>query len=241
MLQREEFGPGVRGVLGPPPPQHHHLADPARPQGLQRVRGDVGARERLRVGDQDPGDVERHVAVAHHDDPLGGQVDALRDGLRVGVVPGDERGRRQTPGTVLAGDAEPPVRGGADRVDHRVVVGGQLLGGDVPAHLDAQVHPDPGVRVEAGEGVADLLRRGVVGRHAVPDEPAGHRQSVDQRHLGGGVQQKILRRVHPGGPGADNGHPQGPEVGRQAAPEDRLAPRVEVRPLRRPGAGSPPS
>ncbi|ESU49197.1 hypothetical protein P376_2829 [Streptomyces sp. HCCB10043] len=231
MLQREEFGAGVRGVLGTPPPQHHHLPDPARPERVQGVGGDVGGRERLRVGDQDPGDVEGDIAVADHDDPLGGEVDALRDGLRVGVVPGDERRGRQAAGQLLTRYPEPLVRGGADRVDHRVVVGRQLLGRDVPAHLDPQVHPDPGVGVEAGEGVADLLRRGVVGGHPVPDEAARHRQPVDQGHLGGGVQQQVLRRVHPGGPGADDGHPQRPEVGGQAPLEDGLAPDMEVRPV----------
>ena len=37
--------------------------------------GDVGARQRIRIGGQDPRHVERHVAVADDDDAFMAQID----------------------------------------------------------------------------------------------------------------------------------------------------------------------
>jgi len=51
----------------PAPADDHHFFHTARTQRLQRVIGDVGKRQHVGVGDQDPCDVERHVAVADDD------------------------------------------------------------------------------------------------------------------------------------------------------------------------------
>lgn len=131
-------------------------------------------------------------------------------------------------GEVLARDGQAAVSGGTDGVDDRVVVLGELLRGDVVAHFETEMHTHPVMRVEPGEGLADLLGGRVVRRHAVAHEAADHRQPVDEGHLGVGVQQQILHGVHPGRSGADDGDPERREVGRQDTRERRAAPGVEV-------------
>lgn len=98
-------------------------------------------------------------------------------------------------GGVFAGNVQGAVGHGAHRVDDRVMVGGYLRVGHVPADLDIEVHTQPGVTVETREGVGDSLRRLVVGRDAVPDQAAGDRQPVDQGDLGSDGTQERLRRV----------------------------------------------
>src|SRR5690606_34534969 len=131
-----------RGLGRPAPAEHVDVGDAAPGEGLEGVVGDVGAGQQLGRAGQDPGQVHRHVAVADHDGAPGRQVEVQVAVVRVGVVPADELGRRVAAGQVLARDPHPPVGAGADRVDDRVVVGGQVLVGEVPAHLDVAVEAE---------------------------------------------------------------------------------------------------
>jgi hypothetical protein len=117
--QGAQLGPGAGGVLGAATAQQHDLADPAAPQCLQRVSGDVRTGQRVRVGEQDAGDVEGDVAGADHHDAFGGQVGRVGRDVGVAVVPGDEGGGGEAARGVLAGDVQPPVAGRAlGRVVH---------------------------------------------------------------------------------------------------------------------------
>ncbi len=111
------------------------------PQRGQRVVGDVGAGQRVRVGRQDARDVERDVAVADDDHPLMAQID-----WQIGVfgMPVDPRhhfgggaGTRQP----HAVDVESTVVGRTDGVEHRVVVRQQVVMRQVRSHLDVEVEP----------------------------------------------------------------------------------------------------
>ena len=96
------------------------------------------------------------------------------------VVPGDELGGGPAAGQVLAGDAHAPVGLGADRVDHRVVAGEQVLVGDVGAVLDVAEEAELGVGRGLLVDAADRLDVGVVGRDAAAHEaPRGGQPVVD--------------------------------------------------------------
>ena len=98
--------------------------------------GGIGDVE-LRAGKgEHPGDVGGDVAVADHDNALGREVELLVGEVGVGVVPGDELGRRVRAGEVLAGDPEAAVGRGPVGRDDRVVALLELGDGDVAADLD---------------------------------------------------------------------------------------------------------
>ncbi len=145
------------------------------------------------------------------------------------VVPADHGRRGHAAGQVLPLDAQCAGRGGTDGVEHRVVPGGQVVDGDVGAHLDPEFPSQPRVLVEAGERLTDLLRGRVVGCDPVPDESPRRGQPVDERHPCVGVQQQVLDGVHPGGSGPDHRDVQRRHVAGHVAGEDRRRPRVEVR------------
>jgi hypothetical protein len=86
-------------------------------RGIRRVR----RRELVRRQREHARDVERDVAVADHNGPLGVQVELELLEVGMAVVPGDELGGRPRPGQVLAGNPEPAVGLRADGVDHGVV------------------------------------------------------------------------------------------------------------------------
>ena len=218
--------PRSPGRAGPSSTTSRTLPDRSRVSARRR---DFRARQRVRVGGEDAGDVERDVAGAHHDDPLGREVDGAGGDVRVAVVPADHGRGREAAGQVLTRDAEAAGAGGADGVDHRVVPCGQLGRGDVAADLGPEPQPQPRVVVEPGERLADLLRRRVVGRDAVADQAAGHRQAVDQGDPGIGVQQQVFHGVHARRAGADDRDVQGREVAREDPGERRRRPAVEVR------------
>lgn len=135
--------------------------------------GNVGGAQHLRVGDQDAGDVERHVAVADHHGPTTGQVGGDLFEVRVGVVPTDEVDGGHAAGQVLAGNPERTIGLGADRVDHGVVAVGEFVGLHMLAGGD--VAEEPETRIGGGllELGADGLDLGVVGCDAGADQPQG--------------------------------------------------------------------
>ena len=144
--------------------------------------GDVGAGELVGLGDQDPRDVERDVAVADHDRPGAGQVGGDLLEVRVRVVPAHEIDRGDAAGQMFAGDVQRPVGLGADRIDHRVVLLGQLGGADVLADHDVAEEPEPRVVGDLLELLADRLDLGVIrcnaGAHQTPWRRK-HLQHVD--------------------------------------------------------------
>ena len=64
--QLAQLGAGERGLRGPAPAEHDDLLDPALAQRLERVVGDVGARELVGAEREHARHVGRDVAVADH-------------------------------------------------------------------------------------------------------------------------------------------------------------------------------
>ena len=177
---------------------------------LEGVLGDVGLGEDVLRAGEDPGEVHRHVPVAHHRRRLRLEVEAEVAEVGVGVVPADELGGGVAPRQVLAGDPHPPVGAGADRVDDRVVVRLQVGVGDVPAHLHVPVEAELGVGGDLVVHAGDRLDLLVVRRDAAAHQPERGGQAVVHVDLDLEVLLllQVLGGVEAAGAGADHGHPQ---------------------------------
>ena len=119
------------------PGRDHHLLHPRVPQHGQRMIGDVGARQRVRVGGQDPRDVQGHVPVAHHDHSLTAEIDWQSSELGMTVEPRDDLGGGRRAGQPDAVDVEPAVVGCADRIQHGVMMFEQFVVREIRSHLDS--------------------------------------------------------------------------------------------------------
>ena len=174
---------------------------------------ELGGRDR-----EHPRDVHRDVAVPDHDRPLAAQIELALAVVGVAVVPGDELGRGDASGEILARDPHPLVGLGTDRVDDRVVAGRQVLVRDVAAQLDVPEEAKAG----ASSGLLEHARHGldvrVIGRHAAAHEPPRSRQPVEYVDLDDEVRtslgaQQLARRVEPGRSRADDRDAQGAGFG----------------------------
>lgn len=122
---------GEGGVQQAAAADEDHLSHAALRKLGHGVRCDVGvADELLGRRAEHARAVERHVAVADDHGRLAlVQAEAAPDGGRVAVVPLDELTRGIDSLEVLAGQAERPVRVGAVRQHHRVILLAQHLEG----------------------------------------------------------------------------------------------------------------
>ncbi len=172
--QADEFGQGERGLRGAAAGRDHHFGDLRLPQRCQRVVGDVGARQRIRIGRQDAGDVECHVAVADDDHPLVAQIDWEIGVFGMAVDPGDHLGGRTGAGQSHAVDVEPAVVRRADGIQHGVVVGQQVGMRHVRSHLDVEEEREAPPAGDLVEQPGDPLGALMVGGHSrrAPDRRA---------------------------------------------------------------------
>ena len=157
LAEREQLRCGVGGLPRPAATEHDHLAHRRGPQRCQRVVGDVGARQLVGIGAEDPGDVEGHVAGADDDGALrrsAGRRPAGTSGWA--LYQPTNSGPACTPGRSSPGHLEPPSGGGADRVDDGVEVLGQLVDRHVLADLDAEQHAAPADGCRAVPGSAPI-------------------------------------------------------------------------------------
>ena len=113
-------------------------------QRLQRVVGDVGAGQVVRVGGEHAGHVEGDVAVADDHDPLVAEIDWQIGEVGMPVDPGDQLGGGSGARQAHPVDVQPTVVGRADRVQHGVVVGQQVGVAQVLADLDVEIEPEVG-------------------------------------------------------------------------------------------------
>ena len=146
---------------------------------VERMADDVRAFELVPRLGQDPGAVERDIAVADHR-----RVRAVERRIEVGeigmaVVPADELRRADDAGQILAGDAELAVVRRAGGEDHRVVELEQLGDRDVAADGDIADEVDAGALGDLVVALADRLQRLVVGRDAEADQAVGHGIAVE--------------------------------------------------------------
>ncbi|SKY16312.1 Uncharacterised protein [Mycobacteroides abscessus subsp. abscessus] len=171
LTQREELTVGVGRLRDPASPEEHHLANVRLAERCEGVIGDVGLGEVVGIGHQNAGDVERDVAVADDDRALAGQIEAEVGEVGMTVVPGDELGRRHRTRQVLAGDTEPLVRWGSDRIDDGVVAGGEFVVADVFTDLDVEEVAEIALGRGRREGRLDALGGSVVGGDSRAHQP----------------------------------------------------------------------
>ena len=112
----EQLGVRERGLERAAASEDRDLLDPARAQHLDRVVGGIGDLELGRRQREHPRDVDRDVARADDHHLLGLEVDLEARVVGMAVVPGDELGRGVRAAEVLAGDPQPLIDRGPDRV-----------------------------------------------------------------------------------------------------------------------------
>jgi hypothetical protein len=120
-------------------------------------------------------------------------------------------GRRVAAFEILAGDAHLAVGLGADGVDDLVVVAPELVAVEVAPDVYVAEEPHPWVLRRAVEDAHDGLDLLVVRRDAVANEPEGRWQAIEEVDAGlePGLAEEAAGGVHPRGPGAHDGDPQG--------------------------------
>ena len=151
----------------------------ARVQHIEDVIGKVGGPQIISGLGQDPRDVDGHVADADDHDIRRVEREAVDLGVGMPAVPGDEVGRREAAGKLLAFDVEPAVDRRAVSHDDRVVVLVQLVHRDVLADLDVAEEADAVGLEHLAQRQRDRLDLLVVGRDPVAHEPVRARQTVD--------------------------------------------------------------
>ena len=178
------------------------------------MSGDFGDQQVVGVLGQDAGHVQGHVAVAEHGNFLGLQRPFTGD-VRVAVVPGHEV--RAAVGTVQldARDVQVRVLDGAGGEDDGVVVGAQVLDGEVRAVVHVAEEPDVAAVQDLVQGVDDALDARVVRGNAVADQAVGRRVAVKEvdahgqlAALDGLALGEDVRGVDAGRAGAHNGNAQ---------------------------------
>ena len=142
ILEAQQLGRCERGLRWPTASDDHDLAHLALRELLERVLGDVGAREGVGARHEHARDVEGDVSVAEDDGALMRQVECAAGVVGVAVVPGHELGGGVAAWQVLAVDSERPVAHRADRIDHGVVSLLQLLEHHIGADLDVEEQPE---------------------------------------------------------------------------------------------------
>lgn len=221
------------------------VADATRPQARQRVVGDVGRRQILRVPAENPRHVDGDVAGA--DDRRDGarQVDRQIEKIGVSAVPGDQRRRRVAAGEIFTRDPEPAIALTADSDRDLIVVRPEVAEREIPAHLDVPQEAHPRVERHALEDPDDLLDLRVVRRDTETHEPVRGRQAIEnvdsQTGSGGATALRQQRGggVETGRTGADDGDLDQTILGTIGGTLESRRHRVRGYNDRHPGPGAP--
>ena len=167
---------------------------------------DVRADELRRCLGEDPGDVERDIAVADHHCGLHLQRRGEAGKFGMAVIPADEPRRADHAGQVAAGDLQRRVVRGAGGEDHRVVEAEQLADADVAADQDIAAEADIVAERHLLVALLHRLDRLVVRRDAEADQAVGHGHPID--HIDADIVAiELLQRlgaVIAGGPRSDH-------------------------------------
>ncbi len=201
---------GERRLRRTAPAQHHDLLHRRPGQQLDRVIGRVGHPQLADIQGQHPRHVQGHVAVAHHHDRPRAQVEVMIGVVRVTVVPGHELRRRMRPRKLLPRDAQLTILRRPDRIQHRVIRRGQLLMGDVHAHLHVAVEAKALLGRRLLIHPRDRLDLRMVRRHPVAHQPPRRGQLVEHVDLDHAllVGQQLPGRVEARRSRADDRHAQ---------------------------------
>ena len=122
-----QLGVGERRLRRAAAPEQNDVGDARHPKGVDRVIGGVGRRQLTRIEHEHARHIDRHVAVADDHRPATVEIEHVVGEIRMAVVPGDERRRRMRAGAILAGDPQPVVGRGPDRVHDDVIASQQVL------------------------------------------------------------------------------------------------------------------
>src|SRR5664279_4156867 len=113
---------------------------------------------------------------------------------------------------VFTRDPGGSVPRGTRCVDHRAVVSEQVVVRHMATHLDTEVHRDVALAGCAFERRRDGLGSGVVGGDTRTDQSVWGHGPVVEVDLDAAVLEQLPDRVHRGGAGADDRHPDPGEV-----------------------------
>ena len=190
--------------------EHRDLTDLRVGECLQRMLCDVGPMQVLHRYQQDACDIHGDVAVPDDHRARAREVEGHRAIVGMRVVPADEIRGRVGPGQMLLRDPEPPVSPRADRVDDGMVVGLQVLMGQLPADLDVAVEAELRVRGDLVVDAGDRLDLRVIGCDTTAHEAERRWQSVEHVDLHDQVILALqeVRGIETGGARADYGDPQ---------------------------------
>ena len=172
--------------------------------------GDVGARQRVRIGGQDARDVQRHVPVADDDDAVTAEVHREVGVVGMPVVPGHDLCGSGGSGQAHALDLQAFVVGCPDCVEHRVVVLEQLVVRDVRPDLDVEVEPETVLGGDPVEQPGDPFGGLMIGCDTGADQSVGGRQLLEDVDPHAFLGQQLISGVHRRRPGAHHGHPKRP-------------------------------
>jgi NADPH-dependent glutamate synthase beta subunit-like oxidoreductase len=149
--------------------------------------------------------------IADHHRALTGQVEVQVGVIGVAVVPGDELHRRLAAGQILASYPQVPVARSADRVQHRVVSGCQLLMAHIQTDLDVAMETETRPARGLLEHPRHRLDLRMIRRHTETDQAPRRHQPVEDidRDNRIGARQQLAGGIKPGRARTDDRHAQG--------------------------------
>lgn len=126
------------------------------------------------------------------------------------VVPGDEFGRGVTAGKVFARDFQSPVRRGACRIHHRMVVVEQLRMSDVDADLDMEKIAKTGLVLDLTKQTVDGLRPLVIRGNTGSHQTVRRRQFLEDVHVDARLFEELVGCIQGGRTRTHNRDPPPP-------------------------------
>ena len=193
---------------GPAPGGDHHLADRRAAERFQRMVGDVGAGQLVRVGGEHAGHIEGDVAVADDHDPFVAEIDWQIGKVGMPVDPRDQLGGGSGTRQTHPVDVQPAVVGRTDRVQHGVMVGQQIGVAQVLADLDVEVEPEVAMTADPVEEPGDPFGVLVIGRHPGAHQPVRGGQLLEDVDPHAMLGEQFIGGIHRRRPGPDDGHGQ---------------------------------
>ncbi len=138
----DQFRQGECRVGRPAPGRDHHLTNLRVAQRFQRVVGDVGSRQLVRVRGEHARHIQCDVAVPDDHDTFVAEIDRQISKVGVSVDPRDQFRCGPSAGKTHPVDIQPPIIGCPNRIQHRVVVGQQVGMAQVLGDLDVEKEPE---------------------------------------------------------------------------------------------------
>ncbi len=195
-------------MLGPAPGGDDNLTHPRPAQSGQRLVGDVGVSQLVRVGRQYAGHIQRDVAVSNDNDPLVAEIDWQIDEIGMPVDPCHQFGGGAGAGQIHPVDVEAAVVGRARCVDDGVVMCEHVVVAELIADLDVEEEPELATTRDPVEQLGHPLGGLMIRRYPGPHQSVRGGQlfeNIDPHALLG---QQLVGGIHRGRPGPHDRHRQ---------------------------------